>query len=375
MKVMNQTIHYLVILTITIIHSSCYMLLIENPSQTPTSQLQQKYSVNLDATWTEEQTEMLLNTYESIYQQSFDTTHTTTPSVWKISNGTITDEVMIETVDSVKHITISSDVISNQEPFTQNTKDEYQYNKRLFQVIARVITENWVNIDAVKLILKDGTDRYAIEHVLKEMYGLSLVLTDTPEAEKIRQKLHKYVGEVKITQFTNEELLSLMTVYEKFPIGMHKIPKLKYLLCSQQAPYAGSAWIVADCVEYSKRTFRITNQKEFQRVILHEKAHFLWEYALNGKLRNAWSELGGWQKDSKNRFGWTKTKSRKEFVTDYAYSKNPNEDWAESVAYYLIHPNQLRLCSQAKYEFIDQVIHLYNDGSVQFKRLQNLNTR
>ena len=88
------------------------------------------------------------------------------------------------------------------------------------------------------------------------------------------------------------------------------------------------------------------------------------EYALNGKLRKEWSELGGWRKDPNHKYGWSKTKSRKEFVTAYAYSKNPNEDWAESVAYYLFHPNALRSCSLAKYEFIDQVMHMYSEGGV-----------
>ncbi len=372
---MHQVIKHAIVLSILIVQSSCYVFLIQNPRKALFSQLQHKYSVNIDATWTEEQARILLNIYESIYQQSSNTTQEITPSVWKISNETINENVLIETVDNVNHITISSNVFSNGESLTNNTQDEFLYNKRLFQVVAQVITENWTNIDAVKLILKDGTDRYAIELVLKKMYGLSLVLTDTPEAEKIRQKLRKYVGEVEISQFTNQELIRLMSIYDKFPVALHKIPRLKYLLCSQKAPYAGSAWIVADCVEYSKQTFRIKNPKEFQRIILHEKAHFLWEYALNGKLRKAWSELGGWQKDSKNRFGWTKTKSRKEFVTDYAYAKNPNEDWAESIAYYIIHPNKLRLSSNAKYEFIDQVMQLYSDNSIPFKRLQNLNTR
>ena len=68
-------------------------------------------------------------------------------------------------------------------------------------------------------------------------------------------------------------------------------------------------------------------------------------------------------------------KSRKEFVTAYAYSKNPNEDWAESVAYYLFHPNALRSCSLAKYEFIDQAMHMYSEGGVPFKRLEHLEER
>lgn len=367
-RVVNQAI----VISVLIIQSSCYVYMIQKPRRGAFTQLKQMYSVNLDATWSEEQAEALLSTYNYIFQQTLYTTRNMTPTAWKISEE-IQDDVLIESVDNLKNITVSSDVFSVEESSAQNTSEELLYNKRLLRVIAQHITEDWTNIPLIKLLLKNETDRYVIELVLKERYGLSLVRTDTPEIDRIRQKLHKYVGEISILQFTNQELIRLMSIYDKFPKGLHKIPKLKYLLCRQRPPYAGSAWIVADCVEYSKGTFQIKNQKEFQRIMIHEKAHFLWEYALNGKLRKAWSELGGWKKDSTKKFGWTKTKNRKEFVTDYAYSKNPNEDWAESVAYYLIHPNKLRLCSRAKYEFIEQVMHHYNDGSIPFKRLQNLN--
>lgn len=84
-----------------------------------------------------------------------------------------------------------------------------------------------------------------------------------------------------------------MSVYEKFPIRLHRIPRLRFLFRSEQVLYAGAAWIIADCVEYTGFTFRSKNSNEFQRITIHEKAHFLWEYALNGKPRDEWSKIGG----------------------------------------------------------------------------------
>ena len=372
---MMRVIKNAVFLTIIIFQSSCYVFLFQKPSQNTVSQLKQRYAINLASTWTAKQADALLETFESIYQQSEDTNYNMTRSVWKISNKDLQDDVRIESVNSLKQVTISSDVFSIEESQAEKSQEVLLSNKRLFRVVAQFVTEDWTNMPAVKLILKDGTDRYAIEFVLKEMYGLSLVSIGTPEAEKIGQKLRKYIGKLHVSKFTNKELMKLMSVFEKFPKGLHKIPRLKYMVRSEQAPYAGSAWIVADCVEYAAPTFRIKNRNEFQRIIIHEKAHFLWEYALNGKLRKEWSELGGWRKDPNHKYGWSKTKSRKEFVTAYAYSKNPNEDWAESVAYYLLHPNALRSCSLAKYEFIDQAMHMYSEGGVPFKRLEHLEKR
>ena len=367
-----QVIKKAVLLTIIIFQSSCYISIFQKQNQITVSQLKQRYAVNLDTTWTTKQAHTLLETFDSIYQKSEDTNHNLIPSVWKISDEDFQDDVRIESVNSLKHVTISSEVFLIEEFQVEKSQEVLLSNKRLFRVVAQFVTDDWTNLPAVKLILKDGTDRHAIELVLKEMYGLSIVTKDTPEADKIRQKLGKYIGELRVSKFTNQELMMLMSVYEKFPIGLHKIPRLKYLLRSPQAPYAGSAWIIADCVEYVANTFRIKNKNEFQRIIFHEKAHFLWQYALNGKLRKEWSELGGWRKDPNNKFGWSKTKSQKEFVTAYAYSKNPNEDWAESVAYYLFQPNKLRSCSLAKYEFIDLVMRMYSEGGVPFKRLEHL---
>ena len=94
----------------------------------------------------------------------------------------------------MKHVTISRDVFSIEESQAEKSQEVLLSNKRLFRVVAQFVTEDWTNMPAVKLILKDGTDRYAIEFVLKEMYGLSLVSIGTPEAEKIGQKLRKYIG-------------------------------------------------------------------------------------------------------------------------------------------------------------------------------------
>ena len=223
---MMRVIKNAVFLTIIIFQSNCYVFLFQKPSQNTVSQLKQRYAINLDSTWTAKQADALLETFESIYQQSEDTNYNMTRSVWQISNKDLQDDVRIESVNSLKHVTISSDVFSIEESQAEKSQEVLLSNKRLFRVVAQFVTEDWTNMPAVKLILKDGTDRYAIEFVLKEMYGLSLVSIGTPEAEKIGQKLHKYIGELYVSKFTNTELMKLMSVFEKFPKGLHKIPRL-----------------------------------------------------------------------------------------------------------------------------------------------------
>lgn len=366
-----QLIKNTLLLTILILQSGCYLLYYSEPDNITTSQLKQKYGISLRAGWTAKEADLLLKTFDSIYQQSEDSDHNLDHSVWEISNEDLQDDVQIESVNDVKHVTLSRDVFFPEVSEVEKSQEEPLLNKRLLQIIAQFVTENWTDISEVKRILKDGTDRFMIELVLKEMYGLSIIRTGTPEVERIGQVLRRYGRQLRASESSNEELMMLLSVYEKFPKGLHNIGGgLKYLLISQQTSYAGSAWIGEFCVEYAGFVFNIKNRHEFQRIILHEKAHFLWEYTLNWDLRAEWAKIGGWRKDPNNRFGWSNTRSKKEFVTAYAHSKNPNEDWSESVAYYLLRPDRLRSCSLAKYDFIHKVMNLYSTGGVSYEGLK-----
>lgn len=366
-----QVIKNTLLLTILILQSGCYLFYYPEPDEITTSQLKQKYGISLRAGWTAKEADSLLKVFDSMYQQSEDLDHNFAPSVWEISNEDLQDDVQIESVNDLKHVTMSRDVFFPEVSEIEKSQEEPLLNKRLFRIIAQFVTENWTDIPEVRRILKDGTDRFMIELVLKEMYGLSIIRIGTPEAEKIGQVLRRYGRQARVWDSSNEELMMLLSVYEKFPKGLHNIGGgLKYLLINQQRSYGGSAWIGAFCVEYAGFIFHLKNRQEFQRIILHEKAHFLWEYTLNWDLRAEWAKIGGWRKDPNNRFGWANTRSRKEFVTAYAGSKNPNEDWSESVAYYLLRPDRLRSCSQAKYDFIDKVMNLYSKGGVPYESLK-----
>ncbi len=366
-----QVIKNTLLLTILILQSGCYLFFLPEPDKVTTSQLKEKYGISLRAGWMAKEADSLLETFDSIYQQSEDPDHNLAPSVWQITNKELQDDVQIESVNDVKHVTLSRDVFFSEVSEVEKSQEEPLLNKRLFRIIAQFVTENWTDIPEVRRILKDGTDRFMIELVLKEMYGLSIIRTGTPEAERIGQVLRRYGREARVSESSNEQLMMLMSVYEKFPKGLHNLGRrLKYLLINQQTKYAGSAWIGEFCVEYAGFIFHLKNRQEFHRIILHEKAHFLWEYTLNWDLRAEWAKIGGWRKDSNNRFGWSNNRSRKEFVTTYAGSKNPNEDWSESVAYYLLRPDKLRSCSLAKYEFIDKVINLYSTGGVPYEGLK-----
>jgi len=97
--------------------------------------------------------------------------------------------------------------------------------------------------------------------------------------------------------------------------------------------------------------FRSASVDDFQRLILHEAAHFLWAHLFSDALRADWIELGGWSLDASDRQSWSTT-AQTEFVSAYAHAWSPNEDMAESFSYYVMNPDRLRSRSPAKYAFL-----------------------
>ncbi|MCG9131517.1 T9SS type A sorting domain-containing protein [Candidatus Poribacteria bacterium] len=156
---------------------------------------------------------------------------------------------------------------------------------------------------------------------------------------------------------------------EEYPAGMLKTPGLKYLvrrldgLLHPLHPQAAAiAWPDAGYIEFMEVAFKDTIHRSttlpfIQRLVLHEKAHFLWAHLFDEQLKQDWIEIGGWYENPDDKDGWSTTK-QVEFVSAYAHGKNPNEDMAESISYYIVDPDKLRSRSPAKYAFIrDRVMH------------------
>ena len=88
-----------------------------------------------------------------------------------------------------------------------------------------------------------------------------------------------------------------------------------------------------------------------------KKHKILWTHLFDEQLKQDWIELGGWYENPDDKDGWSTTKQT-EFVSAYAHAKNPNEDMAESISFYIVRPDKLRSRAPAKYEFIqNRIMH------------------
>ena len=312
----------------------------------------QQYSVLLDTEWSDGQAYRLLQTFESIPQLSNDPYKETLEvpsSLWQLTDQHIQNDIEIRIQDGQKIITLSREAFTYADPLLaeiEGVRGRF-FSKRLHHAVVRYVTDG-------------GRDRDALKQILEKRYGISI---DVPDyTELTRNTTGEHAG--RFGEFKNEELITLVSMFEEFPQGMLSTPGLQYLVRrldgtpNPHNPTAPAiAWTRSGYIEFMESAFKGQGLDYIHRLILHEKAHFFWEHLFDDQLKQDWIELGGWYVNPDDTDGWSTTKQT-EFVSAYAHGKNPNEDMAETISYYIVNPDKLRSRSPAKYEFIrDRVMH------------------
>ena len=212
----------------------------------------------------------------------------------------------------------------------------------------------------MQFITENGTNRPAIKRILHERYGIIVDITaDVMEHVLLPAYAGHKITPKPFSAIDNEDLMTFISILEDFPQALHKMPQLKYIISRDEDlgdGAAAKAWTGSSFIEFKKSILDTAPISEIQKILAHEKSHFLWTHLLAIQLKEDWIELGGWYEDKAKEHGWSTNKKRSEFVTDYAFEKNPNEDMADSLAYYLVYPDRLRACNIAKYNFIHERI-------------------
>ena len=339
---MMRVIINIVLLTVIIPQLSCSTFRYETLNNNPMIQLEESYSVYLDSTWTQKHAHALLKVFESIppnLKLHF--------SRWNISNDDLENGIKIESKDRLKFVTISRSILPVGEPQeVEESQEVWLPDKYLYYAVIQFITNN-------------GTDRSAIKSILRQRYGISI---DIPSYGLLTKGVTNRTVE-DYSDFKNEELMLIISILEEFPQTLRKTPQLKYIVrridkIDDDDRGISTAVTGRGYIDFAGSIFRPDHFNNTRRIIAHEKTHFLWAYAFNYQLKQDWIKLAGWYRDPESESGWSTTKDRSEFVSDYAYEENPNEDMAESVANYLVYPDRLRSCSVVKYEFIHKRIIL-----------------
>ncbi|MCX6145654.1 MAG: hypothetical protein NTW25_00160 [Candidatus Kapabacteria bacterium] len=258
-----------------------------------------------------------------------------------ITDQNIERDLDIININGVDIITISRAAFTYAAPLVvtlNNVKGKF-FSKRLFNSIVYYYTDKGINASRISEI---ATNRFGIQFLDPSNLITSLM------------------GETytNFQSFTSDEKLVILSMLEEYPDALQRQTGLKYLIrringqIDLRNPLAAAiAFTGVNTIEFMEVAFAGQDIQSMQRLVLHEKAHFLWEYTFDGITKSDWATLGGWYLDPTTLSGWSTTNTT-EFVSAYAHLLNPNEDMAESIAFYITNPDALRSRSIRKFEFI-----------------------
>ncbi len=258
-----------------------------------------------------------------------------------ITDDHLDRDIQFTKIKGVDFVTISRDAFTYAAPLVvtlDNVKGNF-FSKRLFTSIVYYYTNK-------------GTDQTAISQIANARFGVQFL---DPSA-----LLQTVMNETQTNyqSFTPDEKIIILSMLEEYPDAMHQQQQLKYLvrrINGQVDPEYPQAAALARTgrgnIEFMETAFVVANIEPTQRLVLHEKSHFLWAYTFDASTKKDWADLGGWYLDPTAPSGWSTTNTT-EFVSAYGHLKNPDEDMAESIAFYITDPDALRSRSIRKFEFI-----------------------
>ena len=321
--------------------------LIEVPQTSASQLLRDRYNIILsnhskDGQWTYDLASKLLKTVDSLPHQKLGK-----PAQFILTQGELAHDIEFVQRDGHYVVTISFKAFAyaSKKLVKLNGKRGKFFSRRLFQALVHFFTNHGKNDHAVKKIL---ADKFNVTTTVDDYLSL------TGENKHNFQKFH------------TDELLQLIDAFSEMPEGFYKVPGLRYLVRRKDGhphPLYMEAPAVAwprgsendSYIEFMDTAFIGRSKDYMHRLILHEKAHFLWRNVFSAELRDAWIELGNWFRHSEASSGWSTTDTT-QFASSYAHAKNPNEDMAESLSYYVLNPKKLLSMAAKKFNFIEKRI-------------------
>lgn len=297
---------------------------------------------NDSSTWTNEDTYRLYLMFKKLNFQKFGERDTVrVRGKIFMSLRAIDRDVDFYTQSGIDFITISRAAFTYATPQVvtlDGIKGKF-FSKRLYNSVVYYYTDR-------------GTNSSRIDEIASTRYGLQF-LSPSPFLQQLMNETS-----TNFQQFTSDEKLVILSMFEEFPDAMQRQDQLKYLvrrINGQPHPVynlaPAIAWVTMQTIEWMESAFSSQAIDYMQRLVLHEKAHFLWEHTFSQSIKDEWATIGGWYLDPTVSSGWSTTNTT-QFVSAYAHAINPNEDMAESIAFYITNPDALRSRSQSKFDFI-----------------------
>ena len=261
-------------------------------------------------------------------------------SIWVLTDEVLNNDINIQTIDNIKYITLSSYSLTYAEPLTvrlDGLRGKF-FSKRLYKALLRYLSDS-------------GNNNEVLDRIAQDRFGFSWMISNQETADLMNEPADHF------QEFFPEEKLEILSMFEELPEGLHRLECNNYLVRrvnGQNNPTFPTAPAIAwtnGVMEFMEIAFSNVTSSYLRRLILHERAHYLWQCYIDQETKDAWIEVGGWYEDPTSPSGWS-TWNTTEFVSSYVHEKNPNEDFAESISFYVENVDALKTRSMSKYEFI-----------------------
>jgi hypothetical protein len=303
----------------------------------------QQYLVNKEIQWSSQYISRMYEIFNRIPIHHNSEAKKTT--YWFLTSVYIKDDIEIVYGEDYNTVTISVFAFANATTRLvdmDGLKGTY-FSNRLYHAVVTYVTS-------------EGKDLDAVDYIFQIRFGVTIIIHSYPQIAVYNEPAHAF------QQFKPYELLQILQMFEEMPKGFHHIEGLNYLIRRKDGtlnpiyPNAPAiAWISHGYIEFMESAFTTISLEYLHRLIIHEKAHFMWHNLFDDALKNDWIDIGGWYQTDESSTGWATTKTT-EFVSAYAHAINPDEDMSESISYYLVNPDQLRARAPLKYDFIEKRI-------------------
>ncbi len=318
---------------------------IEMPQTTAALTLRRDYNIVLDdgeVPWSYDVAAKLLRAVHSIPHTRIE--H---PARFTLTGKHLADDISFRLENGAWRVSLSAQAFAyaSKKLVKLNGQKGFFFSRRLFQALVHFFTEG-------------GANGQAVAKILQEKFALTTRVGD----------YQRLTGESRhnFQAFHHRELVALIHALSEMPLGLYKIKGLRYLvrrLDGHPHPRYPAAAAVAwprgadddSYIEFMDTAFLSGSEDSTHRLILHEKAHFLWGNLFSKKLKEDWIKLGNWVRNSRAASGWSTTDNT-QFASPYAHDMNPNEDMAETLAHYILNPNKLLSVASKKFDFVERRI-------------------
>jgi hypothetical protein len=335
-------------------------------------ELKEKFKISLDSselTWGAEHAERLRQTLMSIWPAWSTSFPVTKPSVWKLTEQYLPNDIQIVENDESVQVSITSEAFrfAAATPAVLDGIRGRFFSERLLLAIGRFISNN-------------GRDRATLYQLFLEKYKVRII--DDPETAASISRETTNESAASFIAFTGEELLRIMAALAQIPGRDQWSEELWIIRRHNAAPhpidigpggekvkihtFSGRSRL--PFMEFSREAFMRTPDSTLFDPLQPNKevllpgtiaAYFkiVWDRILSAEMRDAWTALGEWSKVPETEFWTTRDPSQAGAMFHTGVEEaGPMGDFQTSATQYITAPEELKHRSLKRFEFLQAYV-------------------